>query len=102
MWFERFVIIVQSLSRDFLPSSWHMFVPTPVDFGMLIGSFGLFFTLVLIFSKTLPVVSMVETKSILEGAHPHHNDHDDDLNLSKDRTIIAGINPSLKGGNHGK
>ena len=102
MWFERFVIIVQSLSRDFLPSSWHIFVPTPVDFGMLIGSFGLFFTLVLIFSKTLPVVSMVETKSVLEGAHPHHNDHDDDLNLSKDRTIIAGINPSLKGGNHGK
>ncbi|MHB8338484.1 MAG: NrfD/PsrC family molybdoenzyme membrane anchor subunit, partial [Ignavibacteriaceae bacterium] len=70
MWFERFVIIVQSLSRDYLPSSWHMFTPTLVDFGVLTGSFGLFFTLVLLFAKTMPVISIVETKSVLEGAQP--------------------------------
>ncbi|MDP1995435.1 MAG: NrfD/PsrC family molybdoenzyme membrane anchor subunit, partial [Ignavibacteria bacterium] len=57
MWFERFVITVSSLHRDFLPSSWGYFVPSIFDLGTLIGSFGLFFTLVLIFTKTLPVVA---------------------------------------------
>ena len=52
MWMERFVIIVASLSRDYLPSSWRMYVPTWVDLLMLLGSFGLFFTL---FSVVLPL-----------------------------------------------
>lgn len=78
MWFERFVIIVSSLHRDFLPSSWGYFTPTLVDLGILIGSFGLFFTLVLLFAKTLPVVSMAEVKAVTPGAQPsHHGGHHD-------------------------
>jgi molybdopterin-containing oxidoreductase family membrane subunit len=73
MWFERFVITVTSLHRDFLPSSWGYFVPSIYDLGTLIGSFGLFFTLVLIFTKTLPVVAMSEIKAVAEGAQPSHN-----------------------------
>jgi Ni/Fe-hydrogenase subunit HybB-like protein len=72
MWFERFVIVVTSLSRDFLPSSWGHYVPTMYDIGILVGSFGLFFTLILIFVRVLPVVSIAETKAVLEGAQPHH------------------------------
>lgn len=73
MWFERFVITVTSLSRDFLPSSWAYYKPTLVDAGILIGSFGLFFTLLLIFTKTLPVVSIAEVKAVLKGAQPTHH-----------------------------
>jgi molybdopterin-containing oxidoreductase family membrane subunit len=72
MWFERFTIIVLSLHRDYLPSAWGQFHPTWVDFGILIGSFGLFFTLVLIFARTLPVISTTEVKGDLPGAHPRH------------------------------
>lgn len=75
MWFERFVIVVTSLHRDFLPSSWSYYTPTWVDGGILLGSFGLFFTLVLIFAKTMPVVSIAEMKAIAPGAHPSHNGH---------------------------
>ena len=73
MWFERFVIVVTSLHRDFLPSSWGMYVPTFYDVGILVGSFGLFFTLILIFIRTLPVVSISEVKAVVEGAQPHHD-----------------------------
>jgi molybdopterin-containing oxidoreductase family membrane subunit len=65
MWFERFVIIVSSLSRDYLPSSWGYFTPTWVDLGMLVGSFGLFFTLFLLFCRYLPMVAMAEVKAVL-------------------------------------
>jgi molybdopterin-containing oxidoreductase family membrane subunit len=75
MWFERFVIIVTSLHRDFLPSSWRMYTPTLVDLGILIGSFGLFFTLILLFTRTLPVVSMAELKAVAPGAQPTHHDN---------------------------
>jgi molybdopterin-containing oxidoreductase family membrane subunit len=73
MWFERFVIVVTSLHRDFLPSSWGYYVPSLVDVGILIGSFGLFFTLILIFVRVLPVISLAEIKSILPGAQPSHH-----------------------------
>ena len=73
MWFERFVIIVTSLHRDFLPSSWRMYTPTLIDLGILMGSFGLFFTLILLFTRTLPVVSMAEVKAVILGAQPSHN-----------------------------
>ena len=72
MWFERFVIVVTSLHRDFLPSSWGMFIPTIYDAGILIGSFGLFFTLVILFTKALPVVSIAEIKGVSENAQPVH------------------------------
>jgi len=65
MWFERFVITVTSLSRDFLPSSWDYFRPTAVDVLMFLGSFGLFFTLFLLFCRFLPMVAMAEVKSVL-------------------------------------
>jgi molybdopterin-containing oxidoreductase family membrane subunit len=72
MWFERYVIIVTSLSRDFLPSSWGHFSPTPYDFGILLLGFGLFFTFVLLFVRFLPAVSMAEMKSVLPGSQPAH------------------------------
>jgi molybdopterin-containing oxidoreductase family membrane subunit len=70
MWFERFVIIVTSLSRDFLPSSWGHFSPTIYDFGILSLGFGLFLTLVLLFIRFLPSVAMAEMKAVLDGAQP--------------------------------
>lgn len=69
MWFERFVITITSLSRDFLPSSWEYFRPTIIDILMLIGSFGLFFTLFLLFCRYLPVIAMSEVKNVLPHAH---------------------------------
>ena len=77
MWFERFVITVTSLNRDFLPSSWAYYTPTIFDAGILIGSFGLFFTLVILFTKSLPVVSISEVKAVADGAQPtlHGGDH---------------------------
>ncbi len=71
MWFERFVIIITSLAQDFLPSSWGMFYPTWVDYGMLIGSFGLFFTMFLLFLRFLPVAAMAEIKTVMPQAHAH-------------------------------
>jgi len=68
MWFERFVIVVTSLHRDFLPSSWSMYRPTVVEVGTLIGSFGLFFTLFLLFTRVLPMISIGEVKSVLTFA----------------------------------
>ncbi|MGD0383061.1 MAG: NrfD/PsrC family molybdoenzyme membrane anchor subunit [Thermoguttaceae bacterium] len=65
MWFERFVIIVSSLNRDFLPSSWFIYIPTWVDLSMLAGSFALFFTLFLLFCRYLPMVAVHEVKQVL-------------------------------------
>ncbi len=67
MWFERFVIVVTSLSRDFLPSSWGYFKPTLIDILMLLGSFGLFLTLFLLFFRFLPMVAISEVKALLPG-----------------------------------
>jgi molybdopterin-containing oxidoreductase family membrane subunit len=72
MWFERFVIIVTSLHRDFLPSSWAMYTPTITEVSILIGSFGLFFFLYFLFCKFLPTINMAEVKSIIPT---HHDDH---------------------------
>jgi len=68
MWFERFVIIVTSLHRDFLPSSWAMFYPTWTDVGVFVGSVGLFFTLFLLFLRVLPSIAMAEVKLLLHSA----------------------------------
>ncbi len=70
MWFERFVIIL-SLDRAFLPGSWQEFAPTPIDIGMLIGSFGLFFTLFLLFIRFLPIVAMAEVKHVMAHVDGH-------------------------------
>jgi Ni/Fe-hydrogenase subunit HybB-like protein len=72
MWFERFVIIVGSLQQDYLPSSWGIYRPTIVDYMIFLGSFGLFFTLVLLFARVLPVIATTEVKAHLPGAQPGH------------------------------
>ena len=69
MWFERFVIIATSLHRDFVPSSWGYYIPTKWDFLTLTGSFGLFFTLFLLFCRYLPMVAVAEVKA--QHAHTH-------------------------------
>jgi Ni/Fe-hydrogenase subunit HybB-like protein len=66
MWFERFVIIVTSLHRDYIPSSWVMFYPTWTDVGIFVGSIGLFFTMFLLFIRVLPSVAMAEVKLLLK------------------------------------
>ena len=68
MWFERYVIIVVGLTRDFLPSSWGSYAPSYVEVLTLLGSFGLFLTLFLLFCRYLPMVAMAEVKGILPSA----------------------------------
>jgi molybdopterin-containing oxidoreductase family membrane subunit len=70
MWFERFVIIVTSTYQDFLPSSWGMFHPTLIDILTYLGTFGLFFTLFLLFVRWIPMIAIAEVKGNLPGAHP--------------------------------
>jgi len=79
MWFERFVIVISSLANDFLPSSWDYYTPTWVDVGTLIGSFGLFFTLFLLFCRFLPFIAMSEIKvTMSEQRHAAQlHGHDD-------------------------
>jgi Ni/Fe-hydrogenase subunit HybB-like protein len=66
MWLERFVIIVVSLSRDFLPSKWDMFYPTRWDWATYLGTIGLFFTLFFLFIRFLPMISIVEIRSLVQ------------------------------------
>jgi Ni/Fe-hydrogenase subunit HybB-like protein len=68
MWFERLVIIMTSLTRDYVPSSWADFSPTMYDAGVYLFSFGLFFTLFLLFAKYFPVINMAEVKAILKSS----------------------------------
>jgi molybdopterin-containing oxidoreductase family membrane subunit len=72
MWFERFVIFVISLTRDFLPSSWGMYYPTWVDIWTFVGTIGIFVTLFLLFIRFLPMVAISEVRSVLPEADPHH------------------------------
>jgi Ni/Fe-hydrogenase subunit HybB-like protein len=70
MWLERFVIIVTSLHRDFLPSSWAMYRPTIFDFTMFFGTIGMFVMLLFLFIRFLPIISIFEMRTILPGAAP--------------------------------
>jgi Ni/Fe-hydrogenase subunit HybB-like protein len=79
MWFERFVIIVTSLYRDFIPANWSGYSPTIIEVATMIGMFGIFFSLFLLFCRFLPVIAVAEVKGVLrvgsrrtqpqEGAH---------------------------------
>jgi molybdopterin-containing oxidoreductase family membrane subunit len=77
MWLERFVIVVTSLHRDFLPSSWGMYHPTKWDIMTFAGSIGLFLTLLFLFVRLLPVISIAEMRTMVpstdaekpEGGH---------------------------------
>jgi len=73
MWFERFVITITSLCRDFNPSSWAYFHPTWIDLLMLIGSFGLFFTMFSLFCRFLPVIAIAEVKGVMPREHTDHH-----------------------------
>jgi molybdopterin-containing oxidoreductase family membrane subunit len=75
MWFERFVIIVTSLHRDFLPSSWGYYRPTAVDVCTYLGTLGLFFTLFLLFIRWVPMIAIAEIKGVLPQADPHAEEH---------------------------
>ena len=77
MWFERFVIIVTSLHRDFLPSSWSMFSPTFVDLGIFIGTIGFFLVLFLIYARTFPVIAQAELKTIVKTKSSKYNKNKD-------------------------
>ena len=78
MWLERFVIIVTSLHRDFLPGSWGMYVPTWIDICMFAGSFGLFLTGFLVFLRFLPIIAMSEVKTVMPQSHIHSHGQDED------------------------
>ena len=82
MWFERFVIIVTSLHRDYLPSSWTMFQPTFVDIGTFIGTIGFFFVLFLLYARNFPVIAQAEVKTILKSSGANYKklraEHGDD------------------------
>jgi Ni/Fe-hydrogenase subunit HybB-like protein len=65
MWLERFIIIVQSLSKDFLPSSWHLYTPTIWDISIFIGTLGLFLTLIFLFLRVLPAISIFEMRELV-------------------------------------
>ena len=72
MWFERFVIVVTSLHRDFLPSNWGYYSPTMIDILTFIGTFGLFFTLFLLFLRFVPLIAIAEVKSVIPQGDPDH------------------------------
>ena len=82
MWLERFVIIVTSLQRDFLPSSWAMYAPSIWDWSLYVGTIGFFFTLVFLFVRFLPVISIFEVRTLLPGAnvHGHQQDFEENVN----------------------
>ena len=71
MWFERFVIVVPSLSHEFEPWQWGTYRPTWVDYGILLGSFGWFFMWFLLFIKQLPVMAMAEIKEVVPPRMKH-------------------------------
>ena len=91
MWFERFVIVVTSLHRDFLPSSWAMYSPTIIELATLAGSFGLFFTCFLLFARFIPFIAIGEVKAVLSYGRPSHE-------TSDEKTAAALTPPVPEGG----
>jgi molybdopterin-containing oxidoreductase family membrane subunit len=72
MWLERFIIIVQSLSKEFLPSSWHLYSPTVWDIATFAGTIGVFLALLFVFVRLLPAISIFEMRELAseQPAHP--------------------------------
>ena len=88
------MIIVVGLTRDFLPSSWGSYAPSYVEVLTLLGSFGLFLTLFLLFCRYLPMVAMAEVKSILPSAQPHARRARDGVGVGGRGKLNHGNNPS--------
>jgi Ni/Fe-hydrogenase subunit HybB-like protein len=97
MWFERFVIIVTSLHRDFLPSAWGYFTPTIWDVSCLLGSFGLFFTMFCLFVRFFPLVATAEVKTVLPQADPHWHAGDEREIKSQPVVRPGGAEPAPEG-----
>jgi molybdopterin-containing oxidoreductase family membrane subunit len=74
MWFERFVIIVGTLARTWLPGDWKTFSPTLQDVMLFAGTIGLFLALFMLFLRFLPCINIAEVKWTLKESDPHHND----------------------------
>ena len=72
MWLERFVIVVTSLSRDYLPSAWHSYSGTIWDWSLYVGSIGLFLALLFLFIRFLPMISIFEMRSLVSEEAPSH------------------------------
>jgi molybdopterin-containing oxidoreductase family membrane subunit len=72
MWLERFVIVVTSLSRDFLPSSWGLYTPTIWDIATFVGTIGLFFAMLFLFIRLLPMISMAEMRELVQETEEGH------------------------------
>ena len=83
MWFERYVIIVTSIHRDYLPAAWSMHYPSHIDIGVYIGTIGIFFVFYLLFARFFPVLPIAELKTILKSSgesyknapDTHHSDN---------------------------
>ncbi|MEJ2429785.1 MAG: polysulfide reductase NrfD [Deltaproteobacteria bacterium] len=73
MWYERFVIIIGGVAHDFIPHAWGLYWPSGIEWGIMLGSFSLFFLLFVLFVKHLPSISMTEMKETLShgGSHVH-------------------------------
>jgi Ni/Fe-hydrogenase subunit HybB-like protein len=84
MWFERFIIIVSSLERDFLPSAWASYRPTSIEIATFVGTLGLFFTMFMLFCRFVPVIAIAEIKGVLRPAHGSHHAHDSYSGYSED------------------
>lgn len=97
MWFERFVIIVTSLHRDYLPSSWVMYSPTWVEVCIFVGSIGLFFTLFLLFIRFFPSIAMAEVKLLLKTSSEESKKK---LAHGGHHHAVAGAHASEKGVDH--
>ena len=89
MWLERFVIVITSLHRDWLPSSWGVYYPTSIDWAIFAGTIGFFLTLMFLFVRVLPAISIFEMREVLHHLHMHPHPHGS-----------AAPNPSLSPG-HG-
>lgn len=83
MWYERFVIIVGSVAHDFIPHSWGTYSPSAVEFGIMLGTFSLFFFLFLLFVKHLPSISMTEMKEAAAGYREKMNAQHRTLNIER-------------------
>jgi Ni/Fe-hydrogenase subunit HybB-like protein len=106
MWLERFVIIVVSLSRDYLPSSWAVYQPTFWDWALYAGTFGLFLTLFLLFVRALPSIAVAEMRELVHheshhgahgGSHGGHLTHDPHGNTIEDRDQSGGTKEAFSG-----
>jgi molybdopterin-containing oxidoreductase family membrane subunit len=74
MWFERYVIIITSLSREYIPAAWGLYIPSPAELSILAGSFCFFSMFFLLFLKIFPIIAIAEMKELIihEKAHAAH------------------------------